>query len=174
MHFLSSPSLPFHPFCRPPLTALFIPSPPPSTLFMLCSSDFFSFPYTLLCPSIFSTGTSNNSLPLTPSHFFLPLILSFLLLHLHRYSFLSSTLACRAGFSAQPRPSTPFSSLFSLTYFIFSISQRVSSPDPRVFPFMSKSCSSTPPHSILHPSPVIFSSSLTSRPPLHLVFLLKD
>ena len=140
---------------------------------MLCPSDFFSVS-SLLSPSIFSMATSNNSLPFTPSHFFFPLILSFLFLDLYQYSFLSSTLDWLVF------PLNPTSLLLSPPYFYLLISSYPSPNESYLLsweysPFISNSFSvpSTPPHSILYLSPVIFSSSVTSRPPLLFVFLLK-
>ena len=97
------------------LQQLLYPITAPSSLFMLCPSDFFSVS-SLLSPLIFSMATSNNSLPFTPSHFFFPLTLSFLLLDLYQYSFLSSTLACLVF------PLNPIPLLLSPPYFYLLIS----------------------------------------------------
>ena len=97
------------------LQQLLYPITPPSSLFMLCPPDFFSVS-SLLSPSIFSMATSNNSLPFTPSHFFFPLILSFLSLDLYQYSFLSSTLVWLV-FPLNPTPL-----LLSPPYFYLLIS----------------------------------------------------
>ena len=119
---------------------------------MLCPSDFVPVS-SLLSPSMFSVATSNNSLPFTPSHFFFPLILSFLLLDLYQYSFLSSTLAWLVF------PLSPTPLLLSPPYFYLLIS---SYPSPNQFYLLSRECSpfifksfSVPLHSApLHPPPL--------------------